>query len=392
MKVELVREPIESEVPIENQYIISKKYVDNEIGNEYKTWTDRQIVFITSPTGSGKTHFILYTLLSYIIEQKGRLLYLVNRKVLKMQLEEELKNKVEWEMRNRFDNVSLKIEDYIRVMTYQSIEKSIKSNSSKDIIEFLKLFNWVVYDECHYFYMDSDFNTNTEVSYDCLRREFIGKRQIFMSATMDKIKKFILNRKPTLLPRLESGLETVMHMASVKEYTIPFNYDYINLHVLKNIDHLIEHIEASNGSSGMKWLIFVDKKDLGLELKERLISQQTKTQNNDIEDMGKNTLCDKDVVFVDADYAKDQQAENAVNNITRQSYSNEKIIISTSVMDNGISFQDRDLRNIVICADTQETFIQMLGENGKTGRMYSYTYLKEMWNILKSVKIMSNGF
>lgn len=38
-----------------------------------------------------------------------------------------------------------------------------------------------------------------------------------------------------------------------------------------------------------------------------------------------------------------------------------KILITTSVMDNGISLEDEYLRNIVIMADTKETFIQMLG-------------------------------
>lgn len=48
-------------------------------------------MFITAPTGSGKTYFILNTLLPYARERNWNILYLVNRKILKEQLEEDVK-------------------------------------------------------------------------------------------------------------------------------------------------------------------------------------------------------------------------------------------------------------------------------------------------------------
>lgn len=48
-------------------------------------------------------------------------------------------------------------------------------------------------------------------------------------------------------------------------------------------------------------------------------------------------------------------------------------MIATAVMDNGVSFHDTALRNMVIFADTKEEFIQMLGRkrtDGKTINLY----------------------
>ncbi|MCI9594980.1 MAG: DEAD/DEAH box helicase family protein [Lachnospiraceae bacterium] len=65
------------------------KWVSDYIGEEYKDWEGGNKIFITSPTGSGNTQFILKTLLScFSIENKK--LYLVNRRILKKQMETEI--------------------------------------------------------------------------------------------------------------------------------------------------------------------------------------------------------------------------------------------------------------------------------------------------------------
>ena len=51
------------------------KYITDLIGDEYLNWTN-QHVLISSPTGSGKTTFILKKLLPRAIEQGKYILYL----------------------------------------------------------------------------------------------------------------------------------------------------------------------------------------------------------------------------------------------------------------------------------------------------------------------------
>lgn len=44
----------------------------------------------------------------------------------------------------------------------------------------------------------------------------------------------------------------------------------------------------------------------------------------------------------------------------------QKVVVATSVMDNGISIHDIEMRNMVIIADTKEEFIQMLGRKRRS--------------------------
>ena len=66
-----------------------KQTVSDIIGDSYKNWASNQIVIIDCPTGSGKSYFIFETLLDYAISNRKRILYLVNRKVLSAQLDEQ---------------------------------------------------------------------------------------------------------------------------------------------------------------------------------------------------------------------------------------------------------------------------------------------------------------
>ena len=45
----------------------------------------RDIIFITASTGAGKSYFILNVYLDWIIQRGGKLLYLVNRRILREQ-------------------------------------------------------------------------------------------------------------------------------------------------------------------------------------------------------------------------------------------------------------------------------------------------------------------
>jgi len=96
---------------------------------------------------------------------------------LKKQLEEELYSDISNEIYEEF-GYRLIIENYVTVRTYQSIEKNLNEKNNYALrynIEELKTYSYVVYDECHYFYSDSNFNTNTQLSFDCLRDIFLPR-------------------------------------------------------------------------------------------------------------------------------------------------------------------------------------------------------------------------
>lgn len=152
-------------------------YVTEKIGDEYRNWIEGDEILIQASTGSGKSYFILHVLLKWAISQNRKILYLVNRSVLKKQLEEGLYSDISNEIYEEF-GYRLIIENYVTVRTYQSIEKNLNEKNNYALrynIEELKTYSYVVYDECHYFYSDSNFNTNTQLSFDCLRDIFLPR-------------------------------------------------------------------------------------------------------------------------------------------------------------------------------------------------------------------------
>ena len=102
------------------------KYVSEIIGeDEFTSWGPGQRVFITAATGTGKTTFILNKLLmDRAIEKREKILYIVNLKILKEQIENQINNTVFNMARNKYGNM-INIIDHIWVTTYQSIENKI---------------------------------------------------------------------------------------------------------------------------------------------------------------------------------------------------------------------------------------------------------------------------
>lgn len=333
-------------------------YLTDKIGEDYKTWKPGDVILITAPTGTGKSYFVQRELLKWVItEGKGKILYLVNRKILKNQLKEEL-NDVVYPIREELfeKGVNLvSLEKYIIYETYQHIEMLISENRWREIHELTGLCSIVVYDECHYFYTDSSFNPKTELSYNCIRQLFDKKIQIYMSATMDVMKKRIRRDcfENNIMPYVQpgNGLYTLTRTKGynniIEKYDIEKQYDYVNTHLINDISDLtIKMKDSVKDNKQHNWLIFIDSIEKGRKLRKELIEKG---------------IHKDDIIIIDANYKRDDEAEENVNEIVNNKLMKRKIIISTSVMDNGISIHDDKLKSIVIMADMKETFIQMLG-------------------------------
>lgn len=337
-------------------------YFSDEIGNDYTTWESGDIIMITAATGSGKTHFILHVLLEYVCEENKRMLYLVNRKILKKQLEE---------------NLSTVVTEHISIKTYQEIETDLRTNSHLD---YLCYYDYCIYDECHYFYNDSNFNTYTELSFDFLRCLFDAKIQIFISATMENMEKTIQTRGVNYFAIPHDTYKRVTKLnlkIRYKKYFVESNYDYIDLKAIKDEQMMLEMILKNITSDSEKWLIFTDSIREGKNLKKKLEDSCQKLENN--------------VVFIDARYKYNETANKEVTEISKNQQANKKIVITTSVMDNGISFHDQNLRNIVVMADTKESFIQMLGRKRKDGKKVTlYIFMRNKLHFQRRLNKINN--
>lgn len=344
---------------------------------EFMSWESGQRVFITAATGTGKSYFVLHKLLiDRVIKRKEKILYLVNRRILKEQLEKEIRTEVFKESYKEYGDLD-DIEGHICIMTYQSIEKNIQCNFF-GLKRQLSDFEIIVYDECHYFYMDSNFNTNTELSYDCLRRLFDEKIQIFISATMEKVRscikkydeKYFLKELNSLkLKSKKNGSISMIFPMDKrtkrefkdKEFQIQKDYSYINISSFDTYEDLIDIISDNMEE---KWLVFADSIAKGKDIQKKLSSKIQEKSGKEKDD----------IILIDARFKKDEESNDVVEEIIEnKKFINKRVLIVTSVMDNGISIIDNELRNIVILYDTEEEFIQMLGrkrENEETVNLY----------------------
>lgn len=385
------------------------EYLSNKIGDSFKNWKACTIQFITAPTGTGKTLFILNSLAMHAKKQNKKVLYLVNRIILKKQLEKEI-NK-------------MRLYDVIYIETYQDLEKRIK----KDILKYsnevlLKLYNkydeylpigikccnclsqdldlfkdiylmmflshedafYIVCDESHYFYQDSTFNTNTALSYKWIMSKIFlqCKIGIFMSATMDIIKDKIIEdirmTKEQIIkfhnlfldfPREQIGRQTdyaynfqcieqihnSLKINVLPRFTAMINsakaydeidsekdYSYIVLHRFDNLEQIPAIVNSDNKS---KWFIFINDKQIGENLRDEI--------------MKKNNITE--VVCLHSHYDKLGEPKEEINEMVQKKVMKNRVVISTSVMDNGVSIHDEELENMIILADTKEDFVQMVG-------------------------------
>ena len=318
-------------------------YISEKIGEEYKKWQPGERVFIGAPTGSGKTTFVLEVLLKYAIENRRKILYLVNRKNLKKQIEE----KVMYLATSVYHNYNVK--NFIDVETYQSLEERLQMFSN---IPNLSMYFYIICDETHYFMKDALYNTNTDYSYRWINMHENDRVLIYISATINEIKKCIEGTYTVGMCYSEQYKQEYKNRNS-HFYFCEKKYDNLNIKFFKDI----KDIPALIKTSKEKWLIFYNDYNGGRQLAKEL------KQSNE------------DAVFVCADYELDSDEYETVETIIQKENMSHRIIIATSIIDNGISVHDQGLRNMVIIAENEVDFIQMLGrkrEDGKKVNLYLY--------------------
>ena len=380
------------------------KWISDDIGRKYEEWRSRDCIFISAPTGSGKTYFVLNILRPFLIQENRKVLYLVNRRILKDQIEKEIRH-IQLETGD--------IRNPIQVETYQCIEKGICSSEYREdenatykgfvenkAYENYKEYNYVVCDECHYFLSDSNYNANTALSFRFIQEMFGDKIRIFISATISSVKEYIkrdnLKRHKS---RCTSFYEFCPHreISMYERFDLVFtdngyryvdergcyldadnnsdgydgqhryygdklerDYGYLDVSVVKNVNEIIDLVNDRVNKG--KWLIFVDSIQLGVKLRDELKVDK-----------------DKEVVFVDSIYKSDAEGFNEMTQIANKDMQSARILIATAVLDNGINLKDIKLKNMVIMADTETEFIQMLGRkraDGERLKLYIYKYDK----------------
>lgn len=331
----------------------NRTFLSDVIGEDYKNWPQGSAIMIKAPTGCGKSYFILHKLLSEyarpsIVNSIGiprRILYMVNRKILKEQLIQQCKE-IERELTLQY-GTCINIWNYIEIYTYQEIEHQLKNGVADPLGLMVKdkygnlprYYTMAVYDECHYFYADADFNPGVIESYNYLTKCLRGAVQIFMSATIENIEK-----------KIRYDLETIMEIGD--PYEMEANYDYVDLHYIEDSDEAVKLVEERKHE---KWLIFIDNIKKGRELAKELAKLY-------------KPKSEEQIAFIDARYRENEDGSKSMKELTVDEMVRRSVLIATPVLDNGVSFKDIELRNLIIMANVEEEFIQMIGRKRQDGQ------------------------
>ncbi|EJO5347015.1 DEAD/DEAH box helicase family protein [Clostridium botulinum] len=325
-----------------------KKYINEIIKDDYKNWNTGDLILINAGTGRGKTYFIKHIFNTYCQKNNKQILYITNRTNLQNQIINDLGQ----------DNKN------ITVKNYQKIENFIL-NGTFD----LSVYDYIICDECHYFFTDASFNIKTDLSFKkILENKNICK--ILMSATAQILKYYFEHN----------------HIKIDYKYKLETDYSYLNNIICFNnyesIDGIIEDIPKD------EQIIFFSSAKRALEIAQKYKGTFICSQGN------KDGLWDKYIAPKTVKKEKGEDEEIPTENylelqriIETGTFMNH-ILCCTTVLDNGINIKENTpVRHIIIDILDIDEFVQCLGrkrvfENEKIN-LYFYG-----WNDKKRI----NGF
>ncbi|MEG2235932.1 MAG: DEAD/DEAH box helicase family protein, partial [Clostridia bacterium] len=284
------------------------EYLSNIITkDQISKWRQGDKITINAPTGCGKTFFITNVLGEYCRATNKKILLLVNRTILKRQ-------------QNENNNYS----DILDIKSYQEITQSILQGTND-----FSIYDYVVSDECHYFFSDSYFNESTDIILNELVDNQRSTINIFMSATILLFKSYLKDNNKQFI-----------------EYNIKAPLEYDNLYYFTNYDNLIKLLnQIPNNEKAICFFSSV----------ERALDFSTKYENS---------------AFICSEYNK-AYASSSNDKIKEQIVNTDKFnckyLFTTSVLDNGINLCDPQLKHIITDILDVDTVQQCIGRKRMQG-------------------------
>ncbi len=371
------------------------RYISDSLGSEIYKGTAHVPIFINAQTGAGKNYLLRNNLLKYAMENKFRILYISNRSALSGQeklnmcraikaLDKKLGEKLKWEMDKYKPS---RLEDFwdlgpVIIRSYQGIFTLSKDLNKNNILKDNILF--VVFDECHFFTADAAFNSQTNDILQYVIKYFPYAVRMYLSATPDDVLVPILEKEYNaqkemlnLLPderfsmRSDYGSDIsrrfwpvelkvspppygkyygdVIHTPightynnyTAVIYNFKKDYSYLNMRFISEgspLNYVTKCIQKEIADENSdKWLLFIRNKKTGKKLVQKLGS--------------------KNAIFI---YAKDKSTDAYQKLITKEKFDH-KVLIATSVINNGVNISDPAVKNIFVEHFDKTECIQMVG-------------------------------
>lgn len=323
----------------------SECWLVNGIQEDYKNWLPRGVerhqkasrIFIESPTGTGKSSFVLDKLFPFAAEKNYNILYLANRSALNQQIRNAVARKLKVKEKIKKDEATFYLPESfccLTVINYQAI-----SLDSTALETFLSDYAYIVFDEAHFFVEDSLFNAKTGLLLKSVLDASPDAVWIFLSATLDGSEELLLAAADKIQPN--NLIDANLNKLVLRDHCIVYKNNYQSAvytpSFFRGIDDLMPVI---NRTVGEKWLIFVSSIQRGKALQQR-IKKET----------------GRKAVFL----SSENKADKRWKTLSTEERYDEDVLITTKVLDNGVNISDKGVRHIVIPFCDQTEFMQMLG-------------------------------
>ena len=323
----------------------SERWLVNGIQEDYKNWLPRGVerhqkasrIFIESPTGTGKSSFVLDKLFPFAAEKNYNILYLANRSALNQQIRNAVARKLKVKEKIKKDEATFYLPESfccLTVINYQAI-----SLDSTALETFLSDYAYIVFDEAHFFVEDSLFNAKTGLLLKSVLDASPDAVWIFLSATLDGSEELLLAAADKIQPN--NLIDANLNKLVFRDHRIVYKNNYQSAvytpSFFRGIDDLMPVI---NRTVGEKWLIFVSSIQRGKALQQR-IKKET----------------GRKAVFL----SSENKAGKRWEMLSAEERYDEDVLIATKVLDNGVNISDKGVRHIVIPFCDQTEFMQMLG-------------------------------
>lgn len=286
---------------------------------EMEKWKANSTIIIDADTGAGKSYWCNNTLHRYAKQLKQKVLMLVPRVSCYKKFTED------------------KEDDIITIMSYQRLEKILDSNYKKFSLDE---YDYIVCDEYHYFSQDS-WNRYTELSFNKILESKAIK--IMMSATGECLMTYIKNK--------QIGVKVYSFEHNNKRFNELIRYSNKN-----DLYNILDSIKESDG----KALVCFSSAQRAYEVYERYNS---------------------DAMFYcsSSNGRYNKYISEEIDEAIQQEQFDSKFLFTTTALDVGISFYDKDLKYIIIDGiidiDTIKQFIgrkRFIDENDIYDKLYLF--------------------
>lgn len=316
------------------------KWVSDAMGEEFKYWCPTQPVMITAPTGKGKTTFVEEIVRFWRkVRPNQKVLLLVNRTAIATQQKRELTKTLGslWGKVNDMRALEL-VDDFpdigLTVKTYQAFAAQYRKMN-------LREYDWVIFDEAHYFLADSTFNQYLDQIFWKLPELFSHARRVYTTATPGTVVPCICDAEEDNLRSCRICRRCFDSFGKLKIYDFPSQFNQIQLFYYRKIEEIVNLIQ---GYPNDKFLIFTARREDDISSTDTAYTKALKKQGLSVD-------------YLDS-FSKNSDTWKSV---CEKGTFESQVLVCTSVLDCGVSIHDDRLKHIIVETTDKTEFLQMVG-------------------------------